>query len=426
MSLASVRRQLSAIREIISRRTGLWVGPTLERRVASILSKRLAVGSYRGISEYYHFLRDDPFGSGEIAVLASLLTTRTARPMNAAPEPIREFAQARLTGGGRLAVLAVGTAAAEEIYSVAVAVGQAGIDITSPAVTLTAADSDLNRLLKGSDGVYSSRALADVHVEAVEEYFDPLPARRYRVRPAIRERVQWLYADPQRGWSAIPSAVSYDLIICREWLNYLTLSALETWNSPGDRLAPGGVLICDRRIEPAGPLAVSLSGNYWIYAKSRGGACPPSFVHDTDAGRPDAALTDAARMLASRNAVAATRHLSSAIDADPFNASYQVAMAFALLQQKELEQARSYALAALSLAPHSPYALLSCGIACEKLDGAATAKRFYRKALLVRPKMAAARLHLCTLRGEEEIIAKRLRREEEVLTTESTESTEKI
>ena len=99
----------------------------------------------------------------------------------------------------------------------------------------------------------------------------------------------------------------------------------------------------------------------------------------------------------------AERALTSALRGDPFSAPHRVAMALLLVRKNMPTGARTEALAALSLEPHSPYALLSCGVACESLNELRAAKRFYRKALLVRPTMAAARHHLARLHAQSDI-----------------------
>jgi len=398
----AMRDSVPAICELVGERTGLWLGGEMRQRMARLLPRRMALGSYRHCSEYYHFLKDNPFGRQEIARLASLLTSRRPRLMN--PEVSRlvtDFTTTITQQKARtLAVLAVGTTASEDIYTTAIVLGRAGIDVTSPTVRMTAADIDLDRLLRGADGLYTARALADVTREDLEKYFDPPAERRRRFKRSLRERVQWLYANPLHGWEGIRCGGPCDLIICTGLLNRLKFPVLKKWTNPRGLLAPGGALICDCRIQLDGAFDLSQSGKYWIHTKR--GETPDQGHSDC---RPpddesDAPFLEALELLEGGDEEA-ERALTRALKADPFSAPHRAAMALLLVRKNVPAAARAEALAALALEPHSPYVLLSCGAACESLNELRAARRFYRKALMVRPTMAAARRHLAELHARE-------------------------
>jgi len=397
-----VRDVLPAICELVSQRTGLWLSSEMQQRMERLLPRRMALGSYRQSSEYYHFLKDNPFGREEIARLASLLTNRKPRLMN--PELsglVNDFAKAKAAKKALgLAVMAVGTAAGEDIYTAAIALGRAGVDVTSPAVRITAADIGLDRLLRGADGVYTARAVADVSPEDLEEYFDQPAKRSRRVKRALRNSVRWLYADPLHGWEGIRCRGACDLIICRELLNRLTFSVLKTWTNPGGLLAHGGMLICDRRIDLDGPFDLTQHGKYWAYTKPAEALRAPPYRGRPAGTQSDVRFIEALHILEQANIDEAERALTSALRGDPFSAPHRVAMALLLVRKNVPTGARTEALAALSLEPHSPYALLSCGVAYESLNELRAAEQFYRKALLVRPTMAAARHHLAKLHAQ--------------------------
>lgn len=396
MSMAVTMESLSAICDVVSDRTGLWLGPAARRRMESILLRRIAAGNYRTISEYYHFLRDDPFGNGELAKLASLVTTRKPRLMNPdVSELVGRFAETRAAQESPPpAVLAVGTAAADDIYTAAMVLSGAGVH----AASMAAADIDLDRLLRGADGVYTNRAAADVSAPDLDEHFDPLPGARYRAKPGLRDNVGWLFANPLAGWIALRHSRLYDLIICREFLNRLTFSALETWARPHDLLAPSGMLICDRRLYFDGRSAVQQLNSFWLCISSHDACSCPAFVQQSTDHVPRAACFDATNIPEQEDVGQAERPLLEAVGNDPSDARHRIALAMLLLHKGNAADAQEHALAALSLGPHSPHALLACGMVYEGLNRLRTAEQFYRKALLVRPTMPAAQHCLAELR----------------------------
>jgi len=396
------KNYLLAICDLVSERTGLWSGPDMQQRMERLLPRRMAAGCYRQTSEYYHFLRDNPFGREEISRLASLLTGRRPRLMH--PDVcalVAQFVSSRAAQGVEgPAVLAVGTTAAEDIYTAAITLGRAGIDVASSTVTMAAADIDLDRLLRGADGVYTKRALSALQQHELEEYFECPPGRRPRVKRVLRDCIRWLYANPLNGWAGVRSDGRYDLIICRELFNHLKFSVLDTWSEPGPLLSAGGALICDRRMDLDGAFDLSQYGKYWTHRKS------PELPSGATLGRraahndSEAGFAEAMSAADHLDVGEAERHLTSAIRGEPFSAPHRVAMAMLLLRKDEPAHARAEALAALSLEPHSPEALLACGTTHQELGDLKTAERFYRKALLVCPEMPAASRQLGKLHNK--------------------------
>ena len=396
MSAAVTTESLSAICDVVSDRTGLWLGPAARRRMESILLRRVAVGNYRTVCEYYHFLRDDPFGNGELAKLAALVTRRKPRLMNPdVSELVGRFAETRAAQESTPpAVLAVGTTAVDDIYTAAMVLSRAGVH----AASMAAADIDLDRLLRGADGVYTNRAAADVSAPDLDEHFDPLPGSRYCVKPGLRDDVGWLFANPLAGWIALRHSQLYDLIICREFLNRLTFAALETWARPHDLLAPGGMLVCDRRLYLDGTFAVQQLNSFWLCIGSHDAhSCPASARHLT-VHAPGSACFDTANVLEQDSVGQAEGPLLDAVGNDPSDVRHRIALAMLLLRKGNAADAQEHALAALSLRPHSPHALLACGMVYDGLNRLRTAEQFYRKALLVRPTMPAAHDCLAELR----------------------------
>jgi len=382
---------VAAIGKLVAESTGLWVGPPLHRRLERLVERRLVLGHYRQPSEYYHFLRNNPYGAHEICKLASGLTARKPRLMN--PDVVRLLKAAGTRLAGRSpAVLAVGTTAAEDIHTAAMVLDSAGADASAPDALLAAADIDLDRLLAGSTGVYTGRAVADVGANLLATWFEPMEHGRFRIRPRIRNRVQWLYVNPFDARP--PVCLQWDIVLCRELLGRLTFSIHERWRQLGGLVAPGGLLICDRRLDFDGLLEAEQSGKYWSYSRPADAAIvlPP----DTET-QPGVAFERLLRIPAGESLDAAERELADALRVAPCDAARRAALGLAHLRRKRPAQASEEAANALQLAPHSPQVLFSCGIIYESLGKRATAEKLYRKTLFVQPSAAPVQLRLADL-----------------------------
>ena len=389
------REHFSAIRCLIENRTGLAMGEEMQRRMANILPGRLARGDYRRCSEYYHFLRDDPASGQEIARLVALLTARKPRLMHPdLAEHVLRFARSRMCSRQKLAVLAIGPCASDDVYSAAIALAQEDLDPASPSFTFAGADVDLNRLLRAADGFYSSRAVAGVAPPVLERLFDRVSMQRYRIRESLRERVQWLHVGIREGPGHSLRSRRWDLILCRELLMCLTEQARPAWARIGEMLSPCGVLIADCRAEAMGDLECSRCGKLCIHVRHEGWREDEHEGAEILDSRRSAALGTVLGMLKQTDCDAAIRQAEAIACEDPANAACRAAIAVLLLRKKAFAEAQAHALAALAIDPHSPEALMACAMAYERQDRLKTAELFYRKALLVRPTMASAHLQL--------------------------------
>jgi len=398
--MPAIRKEtVTAIGDLVCSRTGLWAGPPTHQRLERLIRQRMALGQYRHPSEYYHFVRSNPYGRRELDKLAAGLTARKPRLMNTELASLVRVAGARWAGAYRPAVLAVGTAAAEDIYTAAMVLDQAGADASAPDAVLAAADIDLDRLLRGSTGIYTSRAVTGLPAEMLGTYLETLECGRFRVRRRLRERVRWLYVNPAEG--RLPVNRQWDLVLCRELLGRLSVSVHGRWRALGRLAAPGGLIICDRRFDFAGVHEAGQSGRYWTYARPADEAAIPPLPADS---LPEVAFERLLRVPAGDTLDAIERELAEALRDDPFDAAKCAAMGLAHIRKQRPAQAREAASSALELAPCSPQVLFSCGIIYESLNNPSTAEKLYRKALFVQPSLAAVQLRLADLlekRGRE-------------------------
>ena len=405
---SAAAENLGAICGLIESRTGLRVGRGARQRLKGSLPQRMALGRFPQLCDYHRFLRDDPASGRELDLLAGLLTAHEPALMHPQVcEHVRRFVRMRAPADGErttqgIAVLAIGPAAADDIYSAAVIIAEEGLDVLSAQAVLAAVDVDLDRLLAAADGYYSGRVVAAVSEESLRWLFERASRRRYRVGAALRSRVQWLYASPAEGPPRTVLNRPWDLIICRDLLGKLTSRAANAWAGIGQMLSPCGMLLADRRAGVVGDLECSRCGRFWIHVRHENwreeeravrSISPVRPVHCCLLPRTDTLWT-MIRMLREDDGNATLSRAKTVAEMDPFNAGCRLAMAVMLLRRHAVGEAQTHALAALAIDPHSPEALMVCAMVYERQNRLRKAEQFYRKALLVRPTMASAHLQL--------------------------------
>jgi chemotaxis methyl-accepting protein methylase len=220
---------------------------------------------------------------------------RDPRAFEGLTTPIGELSGARPEG---INVLSVGCSDGSELYSVAILLDQLGIF----AQSLFGIDCRLEAVHAAESGVYPATALAEVPADLVARYFEmeqgkgvppdgpgrdaatvrasnasrhspsnpvstpsDLAGRpaRMRVRAELRQRCRWARADA----FDLPESPSYDLILCRNVLIYLTPEAAsELWSLLVGRLEPGGLLFVGKAERPSDELGLRRVGPF-LYHK---------------------------------------------------------------------------------------------------------------------------------------------------------------
>ena len=136
----------------------------------------------------------------EHARLAGMLTVRRPRLMQRdVTRHIRRFIRAAAPASSRFAVLAIGPAAPDDIFTAGMLLAESGIDVASPAVMLAAAGLDLDRLLASADGLYAPSAVAAVPEPLRRHMLEELPDGQLRVCNFLRGRIHWVLAAPHEG-----------------------------------------------------------------------------------------------------------------------------------------------------------------------------------------------------------------------------------
>ncbi len=235
-------------RSLLENRTGMTLGPQRKTFLETSLAMRMREIGCDSYEDYYECVTSGPKAMMEWAVLVDRLTVQETRFYRdpAALELVRDYVLTRppeQLSRAPFEVWSVGCATGEEPYTLAMVIddclrsvglaryyGVTGTDISTPA------------LEKARKAVYGERRLADLPEHYRDCYFEAIPGGKWRVRPALCERVCFarinvleLRQAPMHGMDLI--YCQNLLIYFRRWRRKDIISRL------AERLKPGGLLI---------------------------------------------------------------------------------------------------------------------------------------------------------------------------------------
>lgn len=220
-------RQLQAWLSLLEHRTGVRVAPEREAYVRSVLEKRMSeCGIQRADGYLARLARESDVEGGEWEVLLDRVLIGETSFFRHQPsfDFLSRLVATRLAAGGEPAPLtfwSVGCSTGEEAYSLAMvltaAFRKAGCH---PAFGVIATDLNRRSLEVAREGVYPPRALRGVDPAVVDEYFEPLPSGKRRIKAFLRRHVAFFHGnmlDP-----ASSSIVrELDVVFCQNLLIYL-------------------------------------------------------------------------------------------------------------------------------------------------------------------------------------------------------------
>ncbi len=189
-------RQLQAWLSLLEHRTGVRVAPEREAYVRSVLEKRMSeCGIQRADGYLARLARESDVEGGEWEVLLDRVLIGETSFFRHQPsfDFLSRLVATRLAAGGEPAPLtfwSVGCSTGEEAYSLAMvltaAFRKAGCH---PAFGVIATDLNRRSLEVAREGVYPPRALRGVDPAVVDEYFEPLPSGKRRIKAFLRRHV---------------------------------------------------------------------------------------------------------------------------------------------------------------------------------------------------------------------------------------------
>ena len=244
--------RLAALSTFVAASLGLHFPP--ERWVDLERQTKLAAKDF-GFGDgaaFVSWLMSAPLTPNQIQRLASHLTIsetyfwREPKVFAALRDPVLpELIQAREKQGRRLRIWSAGCASGEEVYSIAMLLGELIPKIADWRITLLATDINSHLLRHAALGVYDAWSFRNAPPGLQEEYFRPRDDGRFELNAQIRQMVTFAYLNlAEDTYPALINGTDYmDLIFCRNVLIYFDRErAQQARQRLFKALVPGGWL----------------------------------------------------------------------------------------------------------------------------------------------------------------------------------------
>ena len=209
--------ELARLRVLLHRTAGLVFEDSRRESLGYCLGERLRATGDPDVAAYLR--RVEAPGSPELQPLLDEVTIQEthffrnppqARALrkHVLPELVREAA----TRGRRVRIWSAGCSTGDEPYSIAMVLRQLLPSTAGWDLKVIATDISTGALAAAREGTYGPRALRLASPEQLARFFVPVGSGRHRVRPEVRELVEFrhgnLVLDP-------PPGDGLDLVLCR-------------------------------------------------------------------------------------------------------------------------------------------------------------------------------------------------------------------
>jgi chemotaxis protein methyltransferase CheR len=211
--------------------------------LAEKLSPRAAERGFDSLLDYYYFLRYDPAGPDELAVLIEALVVHETyffRESDALERLVGTILRGPISSGRRLRVWSAACATGEEPLTLAMLLDREGL---LDGVDLVASDISRRALEHARAGSFGGRSLRSMPAAMRAAYAIEEPGGRVSIRADLRARITWRHVnlmDPV----AVERLGMFDAILCRNAFIYFaedTVSRAVAILSSA--LRPGGVVL---------------------------------------------------------------------------------------------------------------------------------------------------------------------------------------
>ena len=196
-------------------------------RIAKIIGTRMSELSIQRYSDYEHMLAASPDDTGELTVLAALLTIgethflRNRQHWLAFEECVLPWIieRSEATGQRRIRIWSAGCSTGEEAYTIALSLHRSLADLASWSIEITGTDLNPAAIAGARESVYTEHSFRGVPPEIKEEYFETLENGLYSPRADLRAMVRF------KEMNLLDSAATarmrdVDVIFCRNVLIY--------------------------------------------------------------------------------------------------------------------------------------------------------------------------------------------------------------
>lgn len=331
-----------------------WLRAPLRREQVESLARHLAIG------ESYFFR--------EPAAL-ELLQEEVLRPL---------IARRRAEGRRWLRLWSAGCSTGEEIYTLAMLLERLLPDLAQWDLLLLGTDIHPGFLARAAQGEYREWSFRNAPAWIRPRHFEPLPEGLHAVRPELKQRVRFAYAN--LADELPPELASMDLVLCRNVLMYFERrQAVRAMQRLRGAMADDGWLLLGASeagaVDTAGFAATRVQGHTFL--RKTGDmpeplAQPPAAIAATGTApmtpaAQAACFADRARRHADEGRLDAAQHwCEAALEADLHNADLHYLQAVIHEECGRLDDTRSALQRVLSLDPAFVLAHFTLGRLCQQ------------------------------------------------------------
>jgi chemotaxis protein methyltransferase CheR len=227
---------------LVEERTGLHYDLHERELLAERASPRATEHGLESLLDYYYFLRYDPAGESELALLAEALVVNETyffREVSALKVLVQDVVPQLLAQGARPRIWCAACATGEEPLTLAMLLDEAGL---LDQVRVVASDISGRALAQARAGVFRRRSLRSLPAGVVGRWLEG-DEDGMRVAPRVHQAIDWLRVNlvDERDLSGIGQ---FDVIICRNVLIYFRDRTIEqVVGNLCRRLLPNGQLV---------------------------------------------------------------------------------------------------------------------------------------------------------------------------------------
>ena len=243
----------AAVRDLNEERCGLRFDASQRASLSAAVAARMQELGLERDEEYVERLRGDAprIVEAELRNLLNLVTiTETCFFRDDSQfRLLREHIIPSLIAARReeaarpIRIWSAGCSSGEEAYSVAITLDAMGVYETCPDLTFEIIGTDINNnaLERARRGLYTARAVRQVHGRVLEKYF-VRDGNTFELCSAIRRRVTFEFGNITQ--TPMPSGGVQDVIFCKNVAIYFSADVTRRLiQGLHDALAPGGVLL---------------------------------------------------------------------------------------------------------------------------------------------------------------------------------------
>jgi chemotaxis protein methyltransferase CheR len=216
------------------------------------LAREQGLSSIRELAE---LLRGRPFSRLHAKVVEAMTTNETSffrdvHPFNALQNDVLPALIAARQSARKLTIWSAACSTGQEPYSIAILLAEHFPELANWNVQIFASDLGQQVLKRAASGEYSAlECRRGLPPALLHKYFDP-QGGHWRVKPALRRRVQFMQINLIERWPALPSL---DVVFLRNVLIYFTQQAKRNiLENVKRRLAKDGTLFFGGAETPLG------------------------------------------------------------------------------------------------------------------------------------------------------------------------------